>query len=148
MKIEKELDGRFRNANHKALINLIYTSNQLHYSFIHLLKSHGLSSQQYNVLRVLRGFGSKARSIDFLRKRMLDKNSDMSRIVDRLYIAGLIERVENEKDRRKKDISISGTGLKLLEKIDSHENEMDQLLNMLSPEEVDELNRLLDKIRG
>ncbi len=148
MRIEDEIDGRFRNEYHKGIINLIYTSNQLHYSFIQYLKNHGLTSQQYNILRVLRGFGSQPRSIDFLKKRMLDKKPDMSRVVDKLYKRGLVNRIENSNDRRLKDVSITKKGLELLEQMDNCERQVDTLLKNLSSEEVEELNRILDKARG
>ena len=92
MEIEDEIKGRFRNEYHKVVINLIYTSNFINHRFEHFLKRHGLTSQQYNILRVLRGFRSEPRSIDFLRERMLDKSSDMSRIIERLYLKKLVER--------------------------------------------------------
>ncbi len=148
MKIEEELDGKFRNVYHKGLINLIYTTNQLHHDFLITLKKFGLTSQQYNILKVLRGFGKKPRSIEFIRDRMLDKNSDVSRIVDNLYTKKLIERKENLSDRRQKDISITKNGLDLLKKMDNIEKQADMLLSKLSEEEAIQLNELLDKIRS
>jgi DNA-binding MarR family transcriptional regulator len=148
MKIEDEIDGRFRNEYHKGLINLIYTTNHLHHDFLLSLKKHGLTSQQYNILKVLRGFGKQPRSIEFLRYRMLDKNSDVSRVVDNLVSKGLIERKENKSDRRQKDISITKKGLDLLKKMDECEKNADSLLKNLSEEECRKLNTILDKIRG
>lgn len=148
MKIEDEIDGRFRNEYHKGLINLIYTTNQLHHDFLLSLKRHGLTSQQYNILKVLRGFGNEPRSLDFLRSRMLDKNSDVSRVVEHLVNKGLIERKENKLDRRQKDISITKKGLDLLNKMDDCERKVDTLLKNLSEDECKQLNSLLDKIRS
>jgi len=147
MKIEDEIKGRFRNEYHKGLINLIYTSNKLNYQFLQILKSHGLTSQQYNVLKILRGFKSEPRNIDFLRERMLDKNSDVSRIVDKLFKSKYISRKENKTDRRQKDLEISKKGLDLLAEIDESEVKVDLLLRNLSDSEIDILNQLLDKIR-
>ena len=148
MKIEDEIKGRFRNEYHKGLINLTYTIKQINYQFLQMLKKHGLTEQQYNILRVLRAAPSdKHVSVNYLKERMLDKNSDMSRIVDRLFKKGYLKRKENPLDRRQKDISISENGLKLLEKMYECEKASDELLNMLSIEEVKELNILLDKIR-
>jgi len=147
MTIDEEIDGRFRNEYHRALINLIYTTNQLHHDFLLALKEHGLTSQQYNILKVLRGFGNQARSIDFLRERMLDKQSDVSRVVEHLNEKGLIVRKENTKDRRQKDISITNKGLELLSKMDDCEKKADTLLVNLTEQEAAQLNGLLDKIR-
>lgn len=147
MKIEDEIDGKFRNDFHKGFINLIYTANILSAEFNAILKDHNLTSQQYNVLRILRGFGSKPRSIDFLKKRMLDKKSDISRIIDKLFVKNLIDRVENQDDRRQKDITITADGLILLEKLDQCEKKVDNLLSNLTSKEVCQLNSILDKIR-
>ena len=148
MKIDEEIDGRFRNEYHKGMINLIYTTNLLNYDFLQTLKQHDLTSQQYNILKILRGFGMKPRSIDFLRVRMLDKKSDISRIIDRLYKRKLIDRCESVDDRRQKDITITEQGLDLLSKMDDCEKKIDLMLNNLTKKEVEILNELLDKIRG
>lgn len=147
MTIEEEIDGRFRNEYHKGLINLIYTSNQLHHEFLITLKKHGLTSQQYNILRVLRGFGGKPRSLDFIRERMLDKNSDVSRLIEHLYKKKLVERNENKADRRQKDINITKKGLELLNQMDDCEKKADTLLMNLTENEAKKLNKLLDKVR-
>lgn len=149
MKIEEEIKGRFRNEYHKGMINLVYTVKQLSYQFLQMLKAYSLTEPQYNVLRVLRGFRADGpASIGFLKERMLDKNSDMSRIVDKLYEKQLIDRKENAIDRRQKDIVITEKGLLLLAEMDGCERKVDTLLSNLSPDEVNELNRILDKIRA
>jgi DNA-binding MarR family transcriptional regulator len=147
MSIEEELDGHFRNEFHKGMINLIYTTNELNFEFLSYLRTHGLTSQQYNVLKLLRGFGDAPRSIDFLRNRMLDKRSDMSRIIDRLFAQHLVDRVENINDRRQKEITITEKGRLLLNQMDDCEKQIDTLLKNITEEEAKELNRLLDKIR-
>ncbi len=148
MKIEDEIKGRFRNEYHKGLINLTYTAKQLSYEFYQSLKKHGLAEQQYNVLRILRGFRSEAPlSINFIKERMLDKDSDVSRIVDRLVQKTLVSRIENPKDRRQKSVKITKSGIVLLDKMFNCEQKVDTLLNNLTTVEVKEFNRLLDKIR-
>lgn len=149
MKIEDEIKGRFRNEYHKGVINLTYTVKQMTYHFLQSLKKHGLSEPQYNILRVLRGYRFDGpASIGFLKERMLDKNSDVSRIIDRLLENGLVERKENKKDRRKKNIEITEKGLVLLSGMDNIEKNVDTHLTNLELEEVQTLNYLLDKIRG
>jgi len=148
MKIEDEIKGKFRNEYHKGLISLKYTSKQLNYEFYQSLKAHGLAEQQYNVLRILRGFRSEAPlSIGFIKDRMLDKDSDVSRIIERLYEKGFVSRSENPNDRRQKSVEITEKGLNLLDKMFNCEMKADTLLNNLTQIEVAELNRLLDKIR-
>ncbi len=148
MKIEDEIKGRFRNERHKGLINLTFTVKQLSYNFLQSLKLHGLTEPQYNILRVLRGFRSEGpSSIGFLKERILDRSSDVSRLVDKLYEKGLIDRKENDTDRRQKDVEITEKGLELLVDMQECENQVDDVLHNLTDEEVVELNRLLDKIR-
>lgn len=149
MRIEDEVKGRFRNDNHKGLINLIYTVNHLNYQFRQNLKEHELTEPQYNVLRILRGFRSeKSISIGFIKERMLDKNPDVSRIVDGLLAKGLLSRKENPEDRRQKAIEITEKGVALLTEMLEFDKKAENLLACLSSVELNELNRLLDKIRG
>jgi len=148
MSIEGEIKGRFRNEYHKGLINMTYTVKLLSYEFHKSLKAHGLAEQQYNVLRILRGFRTEAPlSIGFIKHRMLDKDSDVSRIVDRLFEKGLLSRKENPDDRRQKSVEITKKGLELLDKMYSCEQKADTLLKNLSVDEVEQLNLLLNKIR-
>lgn len=148
MTIDEELKGSFRNDYHRGIINLTYTLNQLNYAFMQYLKKHKLTEPQYNVLRILKGYRSGgAVSVRFLKERMLDKNSDISRIVDKLFTQGLIDRKENLMDRRQKEISITEKGLSLISSMSDCEKKADTLLKNLSLNEVQELNRLLDKIR-
>lgn len=79
---------------------------------------------------------------------MLDKNSDVSRIVDRLVAKSLVERKERKDDRRQKDIKITSKGLSLLSEMDGEEVAMDSKLHTLTEKEVKTLNELLDKIRS
>jgi len=149
MSIEEEIKGRFRNEYHKGIINLTYTVNLLNHAFYQYIKQHEITVQQYNVLRVLRGFRSDGPvSIGFIKDRMLDKNSDVSRIVDKLYQKGLVKRKENKADRRQKDVAISDKGLELLAGMDDCEHKVDTLLLSLNQDEIQQLNFLLDKIRG
>lgn len=147
MKIEDEIKGKFRNNYHKAVINLTYTANILNFHFQKLVRSYGLTTQQYNVLRILRGAFPKKCSLKYIKRRMLDKKSDVSRIVDRLFNNGLVMRKEAITDRREKDIRITDTGMKILADMDECERKVDDFLINLSEGEVSELNRLLDKIR-
>lgn len=149
MLLEEEIKGRFRNEYHKGLINLTYTTKLLGYEFYQALKQHDITEQQYNVLRIIRGFRAEAPlSIGFIKERMLDKDSDVSRIVDRLFQKGMVSRVENETDRRQKSVDITDAGLQLLSDMLGCEKKIDTLLQNLSEEEVTQLNTLLDKIRG
>ena len=132
MKIEDEIKGLFRNEYHKGAINLIYTVKQFNYQFLQLMKKHGLTEPQYNILKVMRAYQSeKSISIGFIKERMLDKSSDVSRLIDRLLKKGYVNRKESAVDRRQKEILLTQKGLELLSTLDECERKTDTFLNKL-----------------
>jgi len=148
MGIEQDISqAKFRNSYQKATINFIYTFNWMNEKIKNMLDQYDITSQQFNILRILRGAGQPISTLQ-IRQRMLDKMSDTSRIVDRLIKKGLVKKVTCEGDRRLVDVSISDAGLQLLERLDLHQDEMDSVFKNLSDEEVIMLNKLLDKIRS
>lgn len=110
-------------------------------------KPFHITPQQFNVLRILKGQHPKSISAAEIKIRMLDRNSDISRILDRLAAKHLIIRRTCPTDKRASDVFISDTGLKLLAEIENPLQNFDQLLK-LSPEEAEQLSNLLDKSRG
>jgi DNA-binding MarR family transcriptional regulator len=149
MKIEEEIkQSKFDSELHKLAVNLIFTGNWLGLVTAQFLKRFDLTPQQFNVLRILRGQHPNPATVNLLIERMLDRMSNVSRIVDKLFAKGLVERKTCKKDRRAVDIIITEKGLSLLSEIDSRREEMDSVLNKLSEAEAKQLNGLLDKVRG
>lgn len=149
MRLEEEIkQKKFKSEHHKLMVNLIYTTNWLMSIHGPLMKQYGLTVQQYNILRILRGQYPNPCTVNLLKERMLDKMSDASRLVDRLLEKGLLERRTCENDRRRVDINITPAGLDLLKKVDEDENKLYARMNMLSEEEASLVNDLLDKLRG
>jgi DNA-binding MarR family transcriptional regulator len=136
----------FRNEFQKGIINLIYTYNWMNEKMKSVFDKEGITGQQYNILRILRGAGKPISTLQ-IRERMLDKMSDTSRIVDRLVLKGLVQKTTCKNDKRLVDVNISLKGKKLLEKIDRYEKDMDAILGNLTDAEAKTLNKLLDKIR-
>jgi len=148
MKIEEEIkQSKFRNANQKAIINLLYTTNWLYTKQQQLLKPHGITAQQYNILRILRGQHPNSISGTEIKSRMLDQNSDVSRLLDRMSLKKLINRTICPNDKRASDVSITADGLATLAVIDKQAKDMDQLLK-LTEEDALLLSNLLDKARN
>jgi len=147
MKIQDEIKSNFNNEYQKARVNIHFTHNYLSEQLVEIIKPLNLSPTQFNVLRILRGQYPEASSIGLLKERMLDKNSDISRVVDRMLTKKLVVRKECKQDRRQKDVQISQLGLDYLTKIDVQEKELDIKMQHLTLEEVTQLNDLLDKIR-
>lgn len=149
MKLEEEISShKFTSNYHKAIVNILYTYGWLTNVLKQRLDDHDITLQQYNILRILRGQFPNPATVNLLRERMLDKMSDASRIVDRLFKKGLLSRVPNEKDRRAVDILITKKGLQLLKTLDSEMNLDEDLSIHLSTAEAGMLCDLLDKFRG
>jgi len=148
MKLEEEIQSKFKDNYHKLLVNIVYSYSWANTILRKQLKSQNLTTQQFNILRILRGQHPRPATVNLLKERMLDKMSDASRIVERLIKKKLVVREINQKDRRAVDIYITEKGLELLKKLDKMDLGTDVLRKNLSPEETDQLNRLLDQMRG
>ena len=147
IKEEIKQKSAFRNSYHKGCVNLIYTGKWIINLHGEIFKQYGLTLQQYNILRILKGLHPEAATIKLLKDRMLDKMSDASRIVELLNKKKLLSRTLNDADRRKVDIRISRKGLDLLAKTEKENKKMDNLLSNLDNKEIELLNALLDKVR-
>ena len=148
MAIEQEIQQpKFKTEHQRALVNLLFTYGWSIERIKQLVTCEGITHQQYNILRILRGSLPKPLSTLQIRERMLDKMSDTSRIVDRLVVKGLAKKTLCKKDRRLVDVTITEKGKKLLEKQDGRQPEMDNIFGNLSVNEAAQLNTLLNKIR-
>jgi DNA-binding MarR family transcriptional regulator len=148
MSLEKDINqSKFRNEFQKASINIIFTFNWMTEKTKEIFEREGLTSQQFNILRILRGAGAPLSTLQ-IRQRMLDKMSDTSRIVDRLIIKGLVKKAISKTDKRLVDVSITDKGKKVLAKLDSCEDQMDAVVKTISEAEAKTLNKILDKIRN
>lgn len=149
MKIEEEIKQKqFKNEYHKAMVNIIFSYNWVIKNQVELLKPYGITLQQFNILRILRGQHPKPSTIKLIKERMLDRMSDCSRIVEKLLTKKLVERHICVKDRRNVDVLISKKGLALLKKLDKIFEKLDKNLISLSDKELKTINKLLDKLRG
>lgn len=135
------------NDRQKALINIFYTYYFLVDKMNVKFKQYDITRQQFNVLRILREHQPNFATVNLIKARMLDKMSDVSRIVERLRIKGLVLRQSAEKDRRSVEVIITPNGLRLLDIMSPEVNNLGQLLTNLTPEETAVLNKMLDKIR-
>lgn len=150
MKLEQELKtSNFASEWHRASLNIIFTAYWLNDKVRLLLKPYGITAQQFNVLRILRGQHPNPLSTNEIRDRMLDRMPDTSRIVDRLHKQGLLDRKVCKVDKRLVDVCITEAGLKLLAEIDEKAGpNITNSLYGLTEEEAKTLSNLLDKARG
>jgi DNA-binding MarR family transcriptional regulator len=148
MKLEEEIkQSKFRNEYHKLAVNVIYTYGWLSNLQTQLFTDYHITSNQYNILRILRGQYPNPATINLLKERMLDKMSDASRLVERLRVKGLVKRDLSSHDRRRVDVIITEKGLKLLSEMDKLNEKSDAIFKNLSLSEAKKLNDLLDKLR-
>lgn len=149
MELELEIhQPSFKNEYQKMVINLLYTSSWLQNIVAQHLKSYGISPQQFNILRILRGQYPKPARMHLIQERMLDKMSNASRLVEKLRQKGLVERTICENDRRAVDVLITRKGMDLLLTLDQAEDTWQKKLHHLSEDEAHQLNVLLDELRG
>lgn len=138
----------FSNPTEKAIVNIQYTTSWLNIISNEIFASYDLSIQQYNILRIIRGQQGKSVTVKFLIDRMLDKSSNASRLVDKLFMKKYVTREQCETDRRRVDIFITDSGLKALKEIDAlHGIELKKRIK-LTNKEANQLSDLLDKLRG
>jgi DNA-binding MarR family transcriptional regulator len=133
----------------KVILNLMYTQTVIADKFNEILKPHDLSSEQYNVLRILRGQKGCPANMCLIQERMIAKNSNTTRLIDKLLLKELVTREVCPENRRKIEVQITQKGLDLLSELDprvlEHEKEFS---NNLTPEEIEQLNSLLEKYRN
>jgi DNA-binding MarR family transcriptional regulator len=148
MELEKEIKQKsFKSEYHKLIVNILFTGNWIHVNHSEALKPFGLTLQQFNVLRILRGQAPNPSTVNLIVDRMLDKSSNASRIIDRLLAKGLVKREQCEKDRRAVDVHINESGLALLAEIDDKLQQLEKIFYTIDENEALTVNKLLDKLR-
>lgn len=142
--ISKDINSTFPNHKVKAMLNIMFTANWINSYQNSFFKPFRISSQQYNILRILKG-AEEALKVQTIKERMIDRSPNTTRLMDKLCAKDLIERIACPEDRRVVHIKITAEGLRLLDAI-SKTNRKD-LLENLTEEEASQLSDLLDKIR-
>lgn len=146
--LEQEIkQKKFSCPYEKLMVNLMYTGNWMKNLHASLLKKYNLSVPQYNVLRILKGQYPKPATVNLIIDRMLDKNSNASRLVDKLLAKGLVERQVSTADRRRAEVIISKDGMELLETANESVQEALKIVKKFSEKDVQEANNFLDQIR-
>ncbi|MBN1407362.1 MAG: MarR family transcriptional regulator [Calditrichaceae bacterium] len=138
----------FKSEYHKLLVNIMYTHGWIHSKIAARLKPYGITPQQYNILRILRGQYPNSARIKLLEQRMLDRMSNASRLVERLRQKGLVERSICKKDRRAVDVIITEDGLNLLKILDESEQKWINEFKNIGLDNAKHTNKILDALRG
>jgi DNA-binding MarR family transcriptional regulator len=149
MKIEEVIKSNvIMDDAKKAILSIMYTQNVINDKFLELLKPFDLSGEQYNVLRILRGQKGNPANMCIIQERMLAKNSNTTRLIDKLLLKEFVTREVCPENRRKIEVAITSKGLNVLAELDPKVNEHEQLFaSNLSQVELQQLNSLLEKYR-
>jgi DNA-binding MarR family transcriptional regulator len=143
IKTKKVLDDHF-----VAMLDIMITSNLLELKTAQILKPFDLSTQQFNVLRILRGNYPQALNLSDIQERMMDKMSNATRLVEKLRQKSLLTRDLCESNRRKVDIEITSQGLELLKELDPLlEENLEEFKQQITKEEAKTLSQILYKVR-
>ena len=142
--ISKDINSTFPNNKVKALLNIIYTGNWINSIQNQFFKPFGISPQQYNILRILKGEGAPMK-VQTIKERMVERSPNATRLMDKLCEKQLIKRLPCPDDRRVVHIEITKNGLSLIEDISKELNH--DYLNNLTEDEAGLLSDLLDKMR-
>lgn len=149
MGISEDLkQSRFTTPTSKAIVNIIFTGNWMMQQQYELLKPFGLTAQQYNVLRILRGQQNNPITVLGITERMMDKMSNASRLVDKLLEKKLVLRRECPQDRRAVDVMILPAGMALLEEIDQVQIAWEKNFAGINTVKMEQLNEILDEFRN
>ncbi len=149
MSLETEIKQTrpFQSESEKCIVNIIYTNNLITIFHNKIVKDFDISIEQYNVLRILKGQNGAPITINGIIERMLDKMSNASRLVDKLYYKELVERKQKEGNRRACDVTITPKGEEVLNRINTALGERVELNLNMEDAELRQLNDLLDKFR-
>jgi len=132
-----------------TIANILHTGNWMNEKFSDHLKQYALSIQQFQVLSSLRVLKGEPANLTTLRAEMVSKNSNTTRLVEKLRLKGLITRIQSEENRRKVEIRITDAGLNLLKEIETlHSDFQNDIVGNLTSDEILTLNKLLEKIRN
>ena len=147
-RIDDAMKTKFANERHRFMANIVFTSNWIRNQFNCFIEPFGISMQQFNILRILRGAGDWVNMND-VKERMVEKSPNATRLCDKLVAKKLIERQRCEVDRRVVHLKISDQGLQLLKEIDDKDDgaHMGFIAN-ITEEEAKIVSDILDKLRG
>ncbi|MBE2288930.1 MAG: MarR family transcriptional regulator [Chitinophagaceae bacterium] len=149
MRLEDAIkSNKFRDEKHKASLNVLYTAYWLKSNFTQVFKACGLTMEQHNVLRILKGMHPEPMCVKEIGARILEKNSNVPRIIDRLVAKKLVKRAQSKQDKRETMISLTEKGIEVIDharkEIDTYAN---SLINM-NEDDARSLNELLEKMRS
>jgi DNA-binding MarR family transcriptional regulator len=148
MKLEEAIkSSNFTDERHKAVVNLLYSSYWLKNNFSTALKEHDLTLEQHNVLRILKGSHPEELCVKDIASRIVEKSSNVPRIIDRLVAKKLVRRVQSKEDKRETLVSLTEKGITTIDKARKLIEQVTKEAVNLSEEDALILNDVLEKMR-
>lgn len=148
MKLEEALKtDRFKNESHKATLNILYTAYWFKTHLNSVMKTYGITAEQFNVMRILKGKHPEAMCVKDIGSRMLENNSNVPRIIDRLLLKKLVKRTTSKLDKRETLISLTNSGKEQLTQISEAVEMKTSDIIGLENEEAIQLNLLIERLR-
>lgn len=149
MRIEDEIHQKeFKDDYRRLLANLLFTNNWVNQQLMPFFKELGLTLQQHNVLAILRGQHPEPVCFGDIQGRMVDRNSNVTRLIDKLIEKSFVTRDICQSNRRMIEVRITPSGLKKLQEVDTKFPTLFESFNNLTREEAVLVSNLLDKLRG
>ena len=149
VKLEQAIQSnKFINEMQKASLNILYTAWWLKTKMSTELKEYGLTHEQYNVLRILKGKYPEQMCVKDISCRMIEKSSNVPRIIDRLVIKKLVKRESSANDRRETVITLTQSGITILGATTGKINSLMEETVSINKNDAVQLNDLLEKLRG
>ncbi len=145
--IDIEVQTKFKNNKHRFIPNLVFTSNWFQNMVVEYLKPYGISFQQFNILRILRGANDWVTMND-IKALMVEKSPNTTRLADKLNDKGLVDRKRSDSDRRVVYLAITKKGEELLKTIDDNPGNYMEFMNRITEEEATFVSDIFDKMRG
>jgi len=148
MKLEDVLKtNKFNDEVHKATLNILYTSYWMRDNVSSTMKEIGITSEQFNILRILKGKHPEAMCVKDIASRMIEKSSNVPRILDRLVAKELVMRTTSKEDKRETIISLTDAGMQTLQRANEELAAINKKTIGINNEEAAVLNQLLEKLR-
>jgi len=148
MKLEDALKTtRFKDAKHKASLNILYTSYWLKNHFSLAIKGHGITMEQFNVMRILKGKYPEQMCIKDIGSRMIEKSSNVPRIIDKLVLKKLVKRAVSKEDKRETLVALTDKGIAQLNEANTLIDALSERIMGLDDNDALILNDVLDKMR-
>lgn len=148
MKLEDVLKtNKFNDEVHKATLNILYTSYWMRDNVSSTMKEIGITSEQFNILRILKGKHPEAMCVKDIASRMIEKSSNVPRILDRLVAKELVMRTTSKEDKRETIISLTDAGIQTLQRANDELAAINKQTIGINNEEAAVLNQLLEKLR-